>query len=1091
MFRRINLKDNNEDFKATLWKNRREPLGLIDNSYIKTVKRSFQDIDEFSLEIPKYIQRNDKKIINPLYLKIQARQQIIVETTVAGEIKKERFIITEPKRKGSKYNGGKTFKALSFESTLKDKRTSFDGKVIQLKKDNVHIAEGIMDKFARETGWSVDYVDPKARVETMSTMELVNVDLFSNFTSSTVNNNGLIFEKNITTSILNDRPLYISFEYTNLNIIDSGKSLLKIPTISNTLTDALHKNIKKVQAYHYSDVGNRYGIRYVFTLTDNTIVERVAVFTNVINKKFTCENIRLVWETGNIIETENVKYINIESLDTDWYSALRDLQDKFNSIFLFDSYNKSISVISRKTLEQDDNLSPYVLTYDNAILDVEVDETQELITGLKVIGKDGLSIVSENIYGDDIVRDYSEYIRRGIISDELKNALERYETVLTTKQEEWLNIKNSVLDETQRQVRIDSEIKTLQERIKNLKNLLAGFISGGDTVNQSRIKSEIDGLETRLNECLALHTQYFNNIQTLNDELSLISQEIDKKNVVDNQGKIFTDLDLEELNDIEVVKVFEDDYYSSSFALLNVAKKTLAEMIEPQIDFKINCANLCKLIQNKNGWNYVLSLGSLFKLKDVDVFNELVDEGSLKQDFSIRLIGYDYDPKENKISSLIFTNKVEKINVERSLANLGKKNNANTDLLKNYRQIFEDAKLSNNFAKEILEKGLDLSAYIARGRGISNYIDISEAGIYLYDQSDMNKCVYIGSSLICISQDGFATSETAISSEGIFAKLLVGSVILGEKLYITSENGEFYIGNMDEKQGFGLSIKDSIEAGQKQRIFLGTEVDSDGVRRAKLRLAGKDGEFALTEEGMVSEYQYNDRSHIDPEAPFYSYLRLRNNISKIKEGILTIKFLPFRTYSKGLEYDGGYVSSVTSSSGGSYSSTSSSGGGYYNTVSSETNTELGHRATTERQVSWSDSSSIDIVDGMTLHMDKFGHRHDYYYYSKSHSHLISLSINGHSHQFAIPNHSHTVNLNIGKHSHQEKYGCFDLSGDDNKPTNVSLYVNGQRILTGINSDREVDISAYLIKNQVNEIKFTSSTRGIIHINCYVKSFVLF
>lgn len=74
--------------------------------------------------------------------------------------------------------------------------------------------------------------------------------------------------------------------------------------------------------------------------------------------------------------------------------------------------------------------------------------------------------------------------------------------------------------------------------------------------------------------------------------------------------------------------------------------------------------------------------------------------------------------------------------------------------------------LSNNFVSEILKNGLDLSAHIAKGRGISNYIDISEAGIYLYDQSDMNKAIYIGSSLICITNDGFATSETAISSEG-------------------------------------------------------------------------------------------------------------------------------------------------------------------------------------------------------------------------------------------------------------------------------------------------------------------------------------
>lgn len=1079
MFREFNIKKESQQFKAELYRNRREKIADIPNDYISTVKRELENINEFSLSIPKYLQVKDKKKINPLYMKIKPMQQIIVTTIVDGVEKKERFILIQPNSSKSKNNGSKTFKAMEFEYTLKKKRTSFEGKVIQLKKDDVHIAEGVLDKFARETGWGIDYVDPKSRTELMSATEKINVDLFKNYNKSTnVTEGGLLFEKDITTTIADNRPLYISFEYTNFKTYSDDKLLLETPAIYNTLTDALHGNIKKVQAYHYSDVGNRYGIKYVFTLTDNTTVERIAVFTNIINKTFTCENIRLVWETGNVVSTENVKYINIESLDTDWYEALRSLQDNFKSVFMFDSYNKTVSVIHRDNLGEE---KPYILTYDNAIIDVEVTENSDYITGLKVMGKDGLSIVSENIYGDDIVRNYSEYIRLGNMSEELQEALQRYEAILTTKQQEWLGIKDSVITETQKQVRVDSEIQSLQERIKNLKNLLAGYMTEKDTSNQARIKGEIDGLESRLNQCLALRLGYRNNIENLNNELMAISSSIDRKVVVDNRGKIFTDNDLAELNDIEQIGVYEDDYYSNSFSLLNASKKTLEDMIKPQLDFDINCANLCKIIKNKRGWNYILQLGSLFKFDEPELKEELGDD-------MVRLVGYEYDPKTDTISNLVFTNKTHKYDIKRSLADLGKKANTTNNLLNNLRPIIDDAMMSNNFVGEVLKNGLDMSAYVARGKSISNYIEFNEAGLFMYDQSDMNKAVYIGSSLICITNDKFQTSETAISSEGILAKLLVGSVILGEKLYVTSVDGSFYIGNMDEKQGFGLSIKDG---NMQQRIFLGTELDSDNIRRAKLKLIGKDGEFALTEEGIISEYQYNDRSHVDPEAPFYSYLRLRNNISQIKEGILTIKLLPFRTYSKGMEYNGDYVNTVTSSDGGSYSSSTYSGGGVYTTITSENNSAFGNIRNTETAVSWSDSSSIDIVDGMTLYMDKFAHRHKYYDYTDSHNHLSSLSLEGHFHSFYIPNHFHQIGINIPKHIHQEKYGCFDLSGSDNKPSNVSLFVNGQRVLAEINSDREVDISSYLIKNSVNEIKFTSSTRGIIHINCYIKSFVLF
>ena len=295
MIRKINLKYEDEDFKAILYKNRREKLCEIPNDYISEVKRSIEDIDSFSISIPKYIQRGVKKVINPIYMKIKARQHIVVETKLEGKPIKEKFIIKESKKKSSKNSGEKSFVAESFETTLKGKRTSFDGKVIQLKKDEIHIAEGILDKFARETGWGIGYVDPKSRTETMSTTEKINVDLFKNYSKNNITDGALIFEKDITTTIEENRPLYVSFEYTNFKTYNGGKLLIETPAIYNTITDPLHLNIKKIQAYHYSEVGNRYGIRYVFTLVDNTTVERTAVFTNIINKNIACENIRFVW----------------------------------------------------------------------------------------------------------------------------------------------------------------------------------------------------------------------------------------------------------------------------------------------------------------------------------------------------------------------------------------------------------------------------------------------------------------------------------------------------------------------------------------------------------------------------------------------------------------------------------------------------------------------------------------------------------------------------------------------------------------------------------------------------------------------------
>lgn len=1061
IFRQINIKNTGEDFRAELYRNRHEKIDDIPNDYIGNVKRQLESITEFEINIPKYIQVKDKKKITPLYMKIKPMQHVIVTTVVDGVEKKERFVLIQPSKSISKNNGSKTFKAMSFEYTLKKKRTSFEGKVIQLKKDDVHIAEGILDKFSRETGWGVDCVDPKSRTELMSTTEKINVDLFKNYNKPTnVMEGELLFEKDITTTIAENRPLYISFEYTNFNTYSNGKLLLETPAIYNTLTDALHGNIKKVQAYHYSDVGNRYGIRYVFTLTDNTTVERISVFTNIINKTFTCENIRLVWETGNIISTENVKYINIESLDTDWYEALRSLQDNFKSVFLFDSYNKTVSVVHRDNLGEE---KPYILTYDNAIIDIGVTENSDYITGLKVMGKDGLSIVSENIYGDDIVRNYSEYIRLGNMSEELQEALQRYEAILTTKQQEWLGIKDSVITETQKQVRVDSEIQSLQERIKNLKNLLAGYMTEKDTSNQSRIKGEIDGLESRLNQCLALRLDYRNNIENLNNELMAISSSIDRKVVVDNRGKIFTDNDLAELNDIEQIGVYEDDYYSNSFSLLNASKKVLEDMIKPQLDFDINCANLCKIIQNKRGWNYILQLGSLFKFDEPELRDELGDD-------MVRLVGYEYDPKTDTISNLVFTNKKHKYDITRSLADLGKKANTTNNVLNSLRPIIDDAMMSNNFVGEVLKNGLDMSAYVARSRGISNFLEISEAGIFISDQSDMNKSLYIGSGMLAITTDGFASSKTAISPEGVFSETLWGKMIFGEKLMATSDTGAFEI------TGDGLTIYDEYK---RVRVKLGLFDDGNGGRKAGLTLYDKTGRsVVLDENGIIQTNQYIHSNDLDSSNALEFEHIVDEGVYEIRKTTISLAFKEFRATVKSLNSGGSSVSQ-TSSNGGGYTGTSGAGGYYYDTRSTQ---NLQYNS--DRDIA---TTTPYAIDSPTEDLDYYG-RHYHYIFRETlkHWHDIQIEIPSHNHSVSIPVHSHSLTIDT-THNHALIQGIYLGS----KPSNCSLYVNDVLVRSGINSDITIDIKNYLTIGKANKIKITSSTLGRLQLTVFSKMFVGF
>ena len=1042
MFRQLAI-NSEEIVKVYLYKNRREILAEIPLSCVKKITRNLEEIDTMDIEIPKYIMREENRVFNSLYMRIMPRQQIIVEIVKNGIIKKERFVLMNRSRKNNKNSGSKKFVAHSFEYNLKTIRCEFPSSVVQLKSDETHIAKGIMDLFAEQTGWKIGYVDPQSRVEKSTAIDSVNDVLKSNFVNTNVLESGLIFEVDYTTSISDGLPLYLDITYINLKTY-SGSTLLKTEEITNTITEPIAKNIKKIRAYHHSDTGNRYGIKYIFTTIDNIDVERVCYFTNVVNKKITADEIKIRWEKGNIIEKENVKYINIETTDTNFYDFLREVQDQFNSLFVFDSYDKTISVIHRDNIGKD---SGYLLSYDSNIIDIDVQEQSEYPNALKVIGQN-VSISSENIWGGDIIYDFSWYKENGIMSEELISAYTRYENLLQAKQQVWYTLRNNIMEQKQRKTAIDSEISSLDYRIKYYRNLLSGFIATSDgTTNpqQTTLALEIESLESQLSTCLAKRKQYEDRIIELEDEMSSISSSIQMENAKDDNGKIFTTLDLEEYNDLLVYEVYNDNYYSTPYGLYNNAKVVLKDMIKPEINFTLTTANLCKLIRNKQGWNKVLTLGDLFVIDDEETIKDLKDE-------TIRLVSYDYNPCDDKVSNLVFTNKIHKINKLNKLSNIGRQSASNNNTINNFKEIWEISQMQTDYVSQLIDGVLDSSATAIRSRNSKCFLDISDAGIYINDATDMDKGIYLGCHCIAITHDGWKTSDVAISSDGIVAKLLVGQVILGNKLEITTDNARFTIGDNEDNTRMGVHVKDEV---LRDRIFLGLEKQADGSQLAKLELKDPNGrEVVISEKGIISHNQYQVADNMDSSHPMYCYYQVDEGVYEIRKVKLFLKLEKYRAFERGAS------SNLAQTSSGAGAFNISAGGGDASgiayTLQEDYFTDL-------------DTNVRNEYDYVVGHIHPMKHQH-------------TISVNTyHTHEISQEAHTHT----IPSHSHDLQYGIYEAS----KPTGVIVYVNGKVVERGINQDKEIDVTRFMELNKVNEIKITSETNGRIVCNVFSKTFV--
>lgn len=1036
----------NTTFKFELYKNNNTLIGEIPLEYINEFNKSLENIKTFNIKIPKYISVNGKKMFSRLYNKIFPKMQVVVTLTNNGHEIKERYILLRKSSITNKNSCYKEFIANSFEYTIKDKKFTLKG-VFQLKTDNIFPTNGIMDEFVKKNpNWTIGTVDNKARTELSEGMEMVNKVIFQNFSSNKVISNGLIWEKDIITNVADGISIYLNIQYNNLSTYtEDNKKLIDNDNVYNAMEEPLPLNCKKVRAYHYNGIGNRYGIKYLFTLSDNSIVERICTFTNVINKTFKCDSITFNYETGKLITHDNIKFINVDTNDN-WYDFLKDIENQFNCVFLFDSYNRTLNVVSYDNLG---NQAPIELSFDSGIIDLTIDDNNEYPNALKVVGKDNLSISNENIYGGEVIYNFNWY-KKNIMSDGLIINWDRYELYLQSEISTWKQLKLEYIEAYQRQNAIISELESLEQQLRARKSLLAGYINAGDKVNQTRVQTEIEQLMTKIESDTIKLKQYTDNVQKLLDDMNLINNEVKMENATDNQGKIFTNDNLLELHDTITIEEYNDDYYSTSYGLYNNAIKILNDKANPHFNFKISCTNFMKLIQNPIGWNKVLNLGDYFELKDIpeEILNDIGEN-------HIRLVGYTLDINKKEISNLEFTNKTKRKDYSHVASNIGKTANTVVKTTNTFGNIYIDAKNTINQTKTLRQGLLDLASITASNRTESNIIDIGGYGAFFIDSTNQNNGLFITNSLICITQDNFKTCKTAICSDGISADLLVGKEILGEKLLITNEKANFVI------KGDGVYLYEGsseIESNLRVRLYIDSTDD-----RPKFEMRDRYGEISLSTDGILQRNSLSCWNNVSPNFPLRFTIPLDNGVSKVKETKLYIHLDRYRGFTKNV------TTSTTTTTSGASNNTTTSSEGWHRHLLFKYN---GHTTSEEIQYQGFDFADNDtnignmealipITPKSASTSPYFG---DVYSYGGGGSHYHSLE------------HTHPIDINL---TTTVDTGIMLYE----KATNVNIIINGITIATGIYEDCELDITPYIKTNTNNVIQISSATNG--YIECVV------
>ncbi|REK76300.1 phage tail spike protein [Paenibacillus paeoniae] len=280
--------------------------------------------------------------------------------------------------------------------------------------------------------------------------------------------------------------------------------------------------------------------------------------------------------------------------------------------------------------------------------------------------------------------------------------------------------------------------------------------------NYDQKKSEITEKEATIQ-----HIQ--NQLNGIHSELSLI------RNALSLQQNFSHSL-LKELDTF----IFEQKYINESLFedtdILEEGKKRFEEYRMPQLHLKIDIVNFLDCLEEQRNWSK-LYLGDKLIVK-YDVFDMLIEAKIVK-------IDYDY---ENSNISLTIAN-FKDLSTNRTLLEKYIYNsNKTTTIVNDHKDKWNQAIVDNSDFSRIFDQFWD-KVTNQINMAVNQTVHIGDNGITVYDTHDPLRFLRMTNGAIGLTRSGGLRYETALTPDGIIAEMVLGKLILGQRVTIGDANG--------------------------------------------------------------------------------------------------------------------------------------------------------------------------------------------------------------------------------------------------------------------------------------------------------------
>ena len=373
-----------------------------------------------------------------------------------------------------------------------------------------------------------------------------------------------------------------------------------------------------------------------------------------------------------------------ESVNTNYMEFIKnDLAEQFNFLPIFDSVNRKIDLLNLDAIGEEIKIR---LSKDNYVKSkTKINNSEELITLLKLKGNEELDIGRYIIGGYDFLMDFSYFKETKEMSDELISTLDKYDEMIKIRTPIWQQL-------TEEKVSKETELALNRTRwqisisqIECYKRLIEQYILKEFVVeeNETRIK-----LSQEMENELILRLK----IEDLLNEIQLLDESIDNINLLckfetctnENGNLVFNEELLMELQEFIFVDVYSDDSFVNADDLIEKGKSVLEEKSRPTIEVDIDSVNfLNRLVDNgyRLKWNGVLQFGDIVVL---------IDEDTDEEEY-FYFLGFNIDYSNNTLNLKISNKKSSRENTK-TINQYLKEMKKTKELLMNNRYLFNKTK---------------------------------------------------------------------------------------------------------------------------------------------------------------------------------------------------------------------------------------------------------------------------------------------------------------------------------------------------------------------------------------------------------------